>query len=77
MEIAEPTLEMAFTRCAEHGAKRIVVLPYFLASGNHVSNDIPRMAAEAAAKHPNVDWRVAEPLGFDERIIETLIDRAK
>jgi len=77
MEIAEPTLDRAFTRCVERGAKRIVIVPYFLASGNHVTNDIPRLAAEAAAKHAGIEWKLAEPLGLDERLVDVVLARAE
>lgn len=76
MELAEPTLAQAFERCAGAGARRVVVVPYFLAPGGHATEDIPRMAAEAAARHPGVAWAVAEPLGLDDRLVALASDRA-
>lgn len=76
MELAPPTLAQAYARCIQAGAQEIVIAPYFLASGNHATSDIPRMAAEAAAAHPDVQWRLAEPLGFDERIVNVVLERA-
>lgn len=80
MELAEPSIATAFARCVEQGARLIVVLPYFLAPGKHWNEDIPRLAAEAAANHPGVGHLVADPLGLhplmlqivDERIREAL-----
>ncbi|MCL4694769.1 MAG: cobalamin biosynthesis protein CbiX [Candidatus Hydrogenedentes bacterium] len=72
MEIAEPTLAQAFARCVERGAKRIVVVPYFLAPGRHSTSDIPRMTSEAAAPFPDVPFSVAQPLGVDRRISEIM-----
>ena len=66
MELAPPSLSDAFSACAQRGAASIVIVPYFLAPGRHVSEDIPRMAREAAERCPGVRWAVAEPLGFDE-----------
>ncbi len=77
MELAEPTLDSAFANCVRQGARRIVIMPYFLASGNHATNDIPRMAAAAAASHPGVCWSVAAPLGFDQRLVDVALDRAR
>lgn len=76
MELAEPTLEQAFQRCKERGAARVIVVPYFLAEGRHAGQDIPRMAAEAAAAHPELEWTVAEPLGLDDRMVSLVARRA-
>lgn len=79
MELAEPTIAQAFNRCVEQGARSVVVVPYFLAPGRHWTEDIPRLAAEAAAPYPQVRHVVAPPLGLhplmldviDARIAET------
>ncbi len=76
MELAEPTLKTAFARCVEHGATQIVVVPYFLAEGAHVTEDIPRLAAEAAEPYPQVQWVLAPPLGFDARLAGIVLSRA-
>ncbi len=75
MELAEPTLDQAFARCVERGAKRVIVQPYFLSPGRHSRCDIPRMAAEAARAWPGVECRVAEPLGLDIRMGMILHER--
>jgi sirohydrochlorin ferrochelatase len=68
MELAAPTIEDAMAACIDQGATEIVIHPYFLAPGRHSTEDIPRMAAEAAAQHGNIPFRVTEPLGLDERL---------
>ena len=75
MELAEPTIEHAFYKCVEQGATFVVVHPYFLAPGRHSTTDIPRMVAEAAAKHPGVRFHVTQPLGLDEKIAQLMIQR--
>jgi sirohydrochlorin ferrochelatase len=72
MELAEPTIAQAFARCVEQGATEIVIQPYFLSPGRHSTRDIPKMAAEAAARYPGVQYRVAEPLGLDDRMGEII-----
>ena len=76
MELAPPTLEEAFTVCVEAGADEIVVHPYFLAPGRHSKTDIPNMVSNVAAKFPDIKYRVSEPLGVHDKIIEVIIDRA-
>lgn len=64
MELAEPTIAQAFDACVARGAARVVVMPYFLLPGRHWDQDIPRLTAEAAEKHPGVEFLVAAPLGL-------------
>ena len=64
MEIAEPTIQTAFDRCVECGAKLIVIHPYFLAPGRHWKKDIPNLAAKAAERHPRIEHLVTAPLGL-------------
>src|SRR6187397_717452 len=76
MELAEPSIGTAYAKCVERGATRIVVCPFFLGPGKHWTGDIPRLTAEAAAKHPDTRYHVTMPLGIDELILELLFKRA-
>ncbi len=74
MELATPTIAQAFARCVERGAELVVVFPYFLGPGRHWTEDIPRLAAEAAKPFAGVRYRVTEPLGLDTLLLR-VIDR--
>ena len=63
MELAEPSIATAFARAVEQGARLVIVHPYFLAPGRHWRQDIPRLAADAAARHPGIRYLVTAPLG--------------
>jgi sirohydrochlorin ferrochelatase len=76
MELAQPDLAAAFASCVAQGATRVIVVPYFLAPGNHASKDIPALAADAATAHPGVAWSVAAPLGMDDRLLDVVETRA-
>ena len=75
MEIAEPTIAMAFKRCVEQGARVIVVHPYFLAPGKHWQHDIPKLVAEAAQEHPEIGYVVSKPLGPHPTMCQIMVDR--
>lgn len=75
MELAPPTIADALGRCVAQGAKTIVVYPYFLAPGRHSTEDIPRLAAEAAKAYPGVALRVSAPLGLDGLMAEIMHER--
>ena len=75
MELAEPTIAQAFDRCIERGATEIVVFPYFLSPGRHWTEDIPRLAAVAAEKHPEIKWFVTAPFGLHPGMLAVINDR--
>src|SRR5580658_2145069 len=75
MEIAEPSIATAFEACVRRGAKRVIVCPYFLGPGKHWTQDIPRLTADAAAKHPGVKYHITQTLGIDDLILDLLAKR--
>ncbi|MDB5298178.1 MAG: cbiX [Phycisphaerales bacterium] len=76
MELAEPSIASAYARCAERGATRVVVVPFFLGPGKHWTGDIPRLTAEAARDHAGTAYHVTMPLGIDDLILDLLYKRA-
>ena len=76
MELCEPTIAQGFERCVQDGATEVIVHPYMLSPGRHATCDIPQMAADASAIHPNVTFRVTKCLGVDRKIAELVLDRA-
>jgi sirohydrochlorin ferrochelatase len=77
MELAEPSLESAFRRCVERGARLIVIHPYFLLPGKHWEQDIPRLAADAARQYPDIHYLVTAPLGLHELMLQVICDRVQ
>ncbi len=77
MEIAGPTIAEAFALCVEQGATNVVVHPFMLAPGRHVTEDLPRLVAEAAAPHPGVRFSIAGPLGSHAGVIDAVIERCE
>ncbi len=75
MELAEPSIGSAFDRCVQRGARRVIVCPFFLGPGKHWTQDIPRLTADAAARHPGTRYHVTPTLGIDELILELLQKR--
>ena len=75
MEIAEPSIATAYARCVERGARRIIVVPYFLGPGKHWTEDIPRLTAQAAGGFPGTCYHIAPCLGPDEKLVELLEKR--
>jgi sirohydrochlorin ferrochelatase len=76
MEIASPTVGEAFDAAVAAGADCVVVCLYFLAPGRHSMEDVPRLAAEAAARHPGLGYEVSTPLGPDPAVSALVLTRA-
>jgi len=74
VSLAEPSVAAALERCRLLGAKRIVVIPYFLFTGILVDR-IADQVADWASKHPEVDARPGPHLGADPRIAELVLER--
>ena len=80
LQYAQPTPEEALGRCIQQGAKIIVIVPYFMQSGVHVTKDIPAFLEKAKQKHPTVDIRVTEYVGAHplmEQIVADLIGKSR
>jgi sirohydrochlorin ferrochelatase len=76
MELAEPGISEGFAACVRRGATEVVAFPYMLSPGKHSTRDIPRMVAEAGAKHPGVRYSVTAAFGVHEKLGEVVLERA-
>jgi sirohydrochlorin ferrochelatase len=76
MELADPSISTGVQSCVEAGATELIVFPYMLSPGRHSTGDIPRMVAEAAAAHPELNVRVTSAFGVHEKLAELILGRA-
>jgi sirohydrochlorin ferrochelatase len=72
MELAEPLIAQGFANCVAAGATEVIAFPYMLSPGKHVSRDVPRLVAEAAAPFPHVKFRVTAAFGVHEKLSELI-----
>jgi len=77
LELAEPSIPDGLRKAIAAGASEIVVLPYFLSAGRHVSEDIPNEIRMVTQEHPEVQITLAPYLGSASRIPEILLAQAK
>jgi len=75
LEVVGPNLESAIDCCADAGATRIVVHPFFLSPGNHTTHDIPQLVDAARKRHPAIEIALSAHLGLDERIVSLVLAR--
>lgn len=73
LELAPPTIPEGLARLIERGAQHITVLPYFLAAGRHVAEDIPAEVEATRAQHPETHIEIAPYLGTSEAMPRLLL----
>ncbi|MEU1413131.1 sirohydrochlorin chelatase [Streptomyces sp. NPDC049097] len=74
VSLAAPDVPSGLDRCAKLGARRIVVLPYFLFTG--VLPDRVRRQAEGwADAHPETEVRTADVIGPEPELLDLVMER--
>lgn len=76
-EFLAPSLDEAVERLVAEGARRIVVLPYFLFDGREVKSVIPEQLAVLGRRFPGVKLVQGPALGLDDRLVELVTERAR
>jgi sirohydrochlorin ferrochelatase len=76
LEIGQPDLTGATALLIARGAKRIVVIPYFLTLGTHLQRDLPRLARDASLAHGDIEIQITSPLDGHPALVQALLDRA-
>lgn len=75
LELTEPTIPQGAAVCVAGGASRVLMLPYFLSAGTHVTGDLKRFQADFAAQWPSVRFDLCPPLGLHPLMLDIVCDR--
>lgn len=75
LQFNQPDLEQAAAALVQKGAGRIIVVPYFLFPGRHITEDIPETIAGLERRHPRTRFLVTGNLGLEESFIDVLATR--
>lgn len=68
LEFAPQSIPNAIKYCVENGATHIRVLPYFLAAGVHVTDDIPTEIKSASEQYSPLKIEILPHLGSSKNI---------
>ncbi|MBD0735794.1 sirohydrochlorin chelatase [Streptomyces sp. CBMA29] len=74
VSLAEPSVRAGLDRCRKLGARRVVVLPYFLFTGV-LPDRVRDQAGEWAREAPDVELRCAEVIGPEPELAELVMER--
>jgi len=73
VSLTTPSVPEGIARCVRLGARRVLVVPYFLHTGVLVKR-IGEQARTAAANYPGVEVAVGEPMGVHPNLVSGLSD---
>ena len=77
LELGTPDLGRAVERLMERGARRVVVIPYFLTLGRHVDLDLPKIVQAISQRHGGIEIEITPPLDGHPALLQILLDRAR
>lgn len=75
LELAEPSIPDGVRQCVEAGADHVLMMPYFLSAGSHVTKDLERFRSEASAEFESVNFDLCPPLGLHPLMLEIIKSR--
>lgn len=77
LQMHSPNLHASVKKVIDKGCKKIVIVPFFLFTGNHVTRDIPKEIEREAKFYQGVEFIYAKNIGDDPRISEIVLDCIK
>ncbi|WP_330109886.1 CbiX/SirB N-terminal domain-containing protein [Methylophaga thalassica] len=76
LELAETLIPTGIERCIKSGAKEIIVVPYFLNSGTHVTKDIPEIISAQKSLYPDINITLTRHLGASPVMLDLILQTA-
>ena len=76
LELTAPKVLDGIDTLVTKGADDVVILPYFLAAGFHVMDDLPKLLNDAKVKHPEVNFSLLKHMGAAELMPSWILQQA-
>ena len=76
LELCEPLIPDGIEKCIQRGATSVSVVPYFLARGTHVADDIPEQVAIKQSEYPDMEIQITDYLGTSDELVDVLLKLA-
>jgi len=75
LQFSKPSIKDAIDEAVNNGAGKIIIHPFFLSRGIHVTKSIPAIINEAETSYPDVKFIYTEPLGADNELAEIILKK--
>lgn len=76
LELAEPSIPEGVANCVRQGANEVIVFPYFLNSGRHVTEDIPEILNEVRPHYSDVCIVLSQHIGASPAMPDLVLQTA-
>ncbi|MGP7817191.1 sirohydrochlorin chelatase [Niallia sp. 01092] len=76
MGVTNPLVDEGIDRCIKLGAKKVIILPYFLFTGILIKR-LEDMVVQYETQYPAVEFKLADYFGFHPKLQTILKDRAE
>ena len=77
LEKAQPDLAAAMATLVGAGTKRVIIVPYFLTMGAHISRDLPALARREQERFAGLRVEIAAPMEGHPLLLDVLLDRTR
>ncbi len=74
LQYVRPTPHDALERCFRRKAEKIVVVPFFMQSGAHVTRGIPELVVRARKQYPDIEIAVTDYAGAHPLMAKIVVD---
>lgn len=74
LEFMAPNLGDCARELIAGGARRIVVMPMFIARGGHLKRDVPELLAALQVAHPGVELTLGDVIGEQEIVVQAMAE---
>lgn len=75
MSYGSPDIAAGVERLVKAGMERIIVMPLFLVTGNHITLDIPEELELQKVRWPGVEFVMAQHLAGHPGLVDIILDR--
>ena len=76
LEFIAPSLPESTARLVAEGARKIVVLPLFIARGGHLKREVPEMLDGLRSTYPEVQFSLGAAIGENEIVVQAMASAA-
>lgn len=77
MSFGSPGIGESIDNLVSAGIERIIVMPLFLVTGNHITQDIPEELEIHRQRLPGIEFVMAQHLAGHPGLVEIVLDRIK
>jgi precorrin-8X/cobalt-precorrin-8 methylmutase len=75
LQFNNPSLEESVATLAGRGVKRVIIVPYFLFAGRHITEHVPLELADLQPMYPDIKFILADVMGMDDSFISLIARR--